>query len=273
MRNSVLLQLIFALAFAGTAYAQPTFRSVSTTTPATVSTCSPAKPTGLAVGDLMLFHIAQRRTRAVTLTTGWALVDSRSQTNLKSDIFWKIANSTDVAAGSFSFSWTGGTAEAICSVTAISGVNTTTPIGASTGQSNASSVTVSTGSITPTTANSMLMIYVTGGDDQTSSSYQVPTDNPSSWTEAYDVVTNLGNDLCFAMAYGTRAATTSTGTGTATLSLAAINLGQIIAINPTAPTPTPTNTPLPTSTPTPAPSPTPAPTVSARLLSSTGVGR
>lgn len=275
---------LFLLGCVTSAYADVTVVAHTITTPANSTSCSPTKPTGLAVGDLMLAHITMRRERTLTAPSGWAVVGSESRTIsevMTSAIYWKIADSADVLASSWTWSWaSGGNAENICAITAFTGVDTATPIGASGGSTNSSnSTTISAGAgITPTTANSMLTIFGTAGGEGAISGYQIATSNPASWTEQYDQNTPLGNDMTMAMASAIRAATTSTGAAQATFSLSRISIGHIVAINPGSseptPTPTPTHTPTATPTPTPTPTPTETPTPSGPFeLSKTGVGR
>lgn len=278
-----------ALVFFGSslAYADVAVVAHTITTPANSTSCAPTKPTGLAVGNLMLAQISMRRERTLSAPSGWALVGSESRvvTDLMtSAIYYKVATSGDVAASSWTWSWSDN-AENICAITAFSGVDTTTPIGASGGSTNSStSTTIAAGSLTPTTANSMLAIFATAGGEDAVSGYQIATSNPGSWTEQYDQNTALGNDLTVSMAYAIRAATTSTGAAQATFGLSRISVGHIVAINPASgdptatPTPTTTststNTPTPTNTPTSTPTNTPTPLpVTLRLLSSTGVGK
>lgn len=208
-------------------------RSHGLSTEASSTSCVVPKPSGLAVGDLMVAHITARTNVTVTNPGSWSTIRAETISGvLTSHLAWKIADSGDTAASNFTFTLSG-TAVNLGAITAFTGHHTSSPIGANNGTATASnSTTISSAAITPAAADSMICFFaVFGGSNGTGqiASYQIPTSNPT-WTEQYEQFTELGNDITFSMAYGTRAATTSTGTGTATADISRNNIGQMIAI-------------------------------------------
>lgn len=179
------------------------------------------KPTGLAVGDLMIAHVrwvSASGGNNINVPSGWTSFNSTNGGNLTSTIMYKIADASDVAASFFTFSDTNGSSKSVA-VSRISDPYTTTPLDQfhGTGANSGSSLT-DTG-ITPTLANDLMLIFITSDSTvagaRTASGYAVATTDPP-WTEAYDV--NNGADEAIAMAYGVRDPKTATGNVTATLS-------------------------------------------------------
>lgn len=207
---------------------------------ATNESCVITKPVGLAVGHLMLAQCMYKWTNTIgtiSAPAGWTSVRQTDSPygafNFSSALFSKIAVQADVDAATFTFTGSQTTEDNRGLITAWSGINTTTPIGASSGQYNAASTTVTAPTITPV-ANSMILMIATVRDDNTQSGYAIATDNPASWGEAYDLTTKVDNDMAQAMGYATRAQTSATGNGTATTSGSDANIGQLVSISPTA---------------------------------------
>jgi hypothetical protein len=75
-------------------------------------------------------------------------------------------------------------------------------------------------------------MFLIGTDQETStpSGYAIATDNPSPWSEHYEVQSTTGSDATAAMAYATRAATSATGAWSCSLavSLASVIHGVVI---------------------------------------------
>jgi hypothetical protein len=230
---------------------QVTFRSFSNSTGADSTSCVIPKPLGLQVGDLMIAQVVGTDPRttsgdigAFTAPSGWTSIRqdtaiySSSYEYLASALFWKIADASDVAASSFTFTVTSATSNR-GTITAWYGHNPTSPINAQAGQpNNTASTTVTSPGITPSVANCTILLFCGIYDDNTQSGYTIVTSPPPSWTEAYDLPSDLSYDLGLSIAYGIRSATGATGLGTATTSGSDYNTGQLVAIAPdvTAPT-------------------------------------
>jgi hypothetical protein len=200
------------------------------------------KPTSLAVGDLMLAQIVGTASSAPTITTlsGWSLIRSEAISGanggIRSSLFSKIADSTDVAATNFTFV-TSGTGS--CgSINRLSSTNLVTPIDQSNGSTQSGVSAVSTSGITPTKDTSTFLLFTTSFDNKnpTVSGYAIATENPS-WTEAYDQsfgdIGPVSRDVTISMAYGSRNTLTATGNATATISLVMEStITQIINVVP-----------------------------------------
>jgi len=222
-------------------------RSVGVSPGANTNSCVVVKPVGLAVSDLMVAHISFRGSDAipsVSAPEGWQTTQSTPfQTNvigyLRSSLWWKIAVQADVDATNFTF--TGGAAASFSNrgaIAAWTGHNPTTPIGASNGQGNAASTTVTSPGITPSVANCMILLFTAIDDNNTQSAYAIATSNPASWSEAYDLPSDLTYDIGLSMGYALRPETSATGNGTATTSASDANIGQLVAIAPAGGVPT-----------------------------------
>lgn len=117
--------------------AAPTYVNQGTAQLAIGATIALAKPAGLAVGRLMLGMLAIGNSTAspiVTVPSGWLLADSvawnASSTSLTA-IYWKIATSGDVAASTFTWTETNGTATGINgAILQFAGTHQTSPINA-----------------------------------------------------------------------------------------------------------------------------------------------
>lgn len=208
------------------------------------------KPSGLAVGDLMIAHISvvdeDSSSGAVTPEDAWTSLGSqiRSDTNGMAGmrVYYKVANSSDVAAGSFRFQNNSG--EGMGMAGAIYRIadwyGTPTMAGADVGNTASPSFA---NTITPPTADCLFLFLYTGTDSsapsQAVSGYAVATDNPS-WTERYDQFGNLfgffgsgnGAEPIMSGATATRTATTATGDSSCTLAADNnYNIGVMVVID------------------------------------------
>jgi hypothetical protein len=180
------------------------------------------KPTGLAVGDLMLYQVVSSNNSSngrYTLT-GWTQFYVRESGFRTHEGLWKIADSADVAASTFTLTCSSATSVARGSLSAFSGDFDSSPIDKveNNAAGNTSSPTVS--GITPSGTDTFFLISVASWftNARTVSGYAVATDNPT-WTEIAD--RNSGgtsNRVNIAVAYGSRPESTASGTGSATLS-------------------------------------------------------
>lgn len=189
-------------------------QSIQTTAWASASSVVVTKPVSLAVNDLMIGHI-------VTLDTvngapsGWTLLQSQvdggsSTTNY---IYYKIADSGDVAATNFTWTTSSG-ASITGNIWRITGHDLVTPIGDSAKDTASNTATPSfANTITPSArGNSLIIMAVVSSPNATDvTGYAIATSNPS-WTEAYD---SLGSSTSASAAYALRPQTTATGNSSA----------------------------------------------------------
>lgn len=186
------------------------------------------KPTGTAVGDLLLAHMARQDNDQTSRTwsgpAGWtSAVDVQgNDTGASSSglaVFWKVATSTETAASNFTFSVGTASDTLAGAMYRITGAHGTTPVSASSsGFVNNDETPTFTVTITPH-ANSMIFLmvhhYAGGSTSKTTSGYAIVTSDPT-WTEGYD--NHNSTSLTLAGAYGLRAAATATGDATFTSS-------------------------------------------------------
>ena len=214
-----------------------TLRSVGSSPGADSTSCVITKPAGLAVGDLMIAQVVgtdpvSGNLGTFTAPAGWTSIrQDTMSSNLASALFWKIADASDVAASTFTFTATGATSNR-GAITAWYGHNPINPINAHNGQTNAASTTVTSAGITPSVADCMILLFCGIYDNNTQSGYAIAIDDPLFMSEAYDLPSNLSFDLGLSLGYTTRSQTTATGDGTATSSGSDANIGQLVAIAP-----------------------------------------
>lgn len=212
----------------------------------TGSTLTITKPTGLSVGDYLIAHlsfVADSGSPGTWNTpSGWtSLLSYRQSTNGNSDaqfdVFYKVADSSDVSASNFTFTSGTGPGNTTCAAGALiraSGVHSIS------GSANGANTTLSptfSNSSTPIIANSTILFLLTVADaSQTTgsvASYAISTDNPS-WTEMYDFAG--GQTSVYGLssgAYATRSQTTATGTSSVSLTNFQQNsVCGIVVLNP-----------------------------------------
>lgn len=178
------------------------------------------KPTGLAVGDTMLLGLQD--TDDGGTTSGFTKITSQVQSGaFYLAAYWKIANSSDVAATNFTITQFSGTST--CSMTRISSTAATPSDQFSGAQTNTTNLSTTT--ITPTVGNSLLCILTghLGGSTRTVSGYASANNNPT-WTEAADFDHLFSSTFMgLSLATGPYTPTTATGAMTATVSGAITN--------------------------------------------------
>lgn len=126
---------LLAVTVAGSASAAISFQSLANGQNNDANTLVIAKPAGVAAGDLLLAQVTVEKGSDITITApaGWALV---LRTNRSGDIgqaiYWKAATGSEPASYTFNFNQANKAAGGILRYT---GVDTTSPIIASTGNS------------------------------------------------------------------------------------------------------------------------------------------
>jgi hypothetical protein len=161
------------------------------------------KPAGLAVGEILI-AFASLRSTSVDIAggytpAGWTLLESaggfNGSPNTGAEIWsaYKIADSSDVAASNFTFTWSvgvGAAASGIVYLARITGKNPVTPVSVHTvgtnGYDSGGRGSVSYTGVTQAYADALL-IMVAGNNNSSSSfsNYAIATSNPT-WTEIVD---------------------------------------------------------------------------------------
>jgi hypothetical protein len=188
-------------------------RATATAQPYSTTSWVVGKPTGLEVGDLMLAWLGIDNTTnpaSVTPPSGFSSAVAYGSGYLGAYLYWKIAEAADVAASDFTFTLASAKT-GLVSLAAFSGTHQTAPT-VDSGAYGASSTTNAPAydlSISTTTDDQVLVMFgqaQVGG--HSFSSHAVASQNPSSWSEAFDI-SNAYSSGC--MAYGTASGTGSTG--------------------------------------------------------------
>lgn len=178
----------------------------------TTDDCVFAKPSGLTVGDLMYCAIMVS-TGTITPPSGWTSINAvDGGGSARMEAWYKIADSSDVAATNFTFELSA-TADCGGCLLRIDGHDPVNPITISSAgyNGNSSKPTFSFGgsvSITPN-ANSLILFAAGGfsvGTNPNLANYGMTTSNPF-WTEAYD---SGITDFVFGLAYAFRPENTAT---------------------------------------------------------------
>lgn len=188
--------------------------STSTKAYASGSTIVIDKPTGLAVGNLMVAFVHKIDGDVGTCTlTGWTAIDSYDDTTATGDYMfslYKIADSADVAASNFTFTLgetkvTGGAILRITNFNNINPVNTFAH--GSDGTSNTNQI-FSGGAITPS-ENGLILMAIFLDVGATMSGYYITNNNPT-WAEVADF-SDGGSNGSMALAWAYRPELTDTG--------------------------------------------------------------
>lgn len=222
------------------------YESVSTASWQTVTngnSLTITKPTGLAVGDVMVSHLSAVITGSANADgwntpSGWTLLlntDSSGNANSSAGmyVFYKVADSGDVAASNFSFVKNGNNSTRVVgSLYRVSGVAVVTGTIATT---NTDSTPTFTNTITPN-ANSLLLFLTTVSEPSpvsgSVSGFAITTDNPS-WTEVYDSTSLVTDGGLHGGAYASRSQATATGDSTCTyVTVQQNSIGAIVALAP-----------------------------------------
>lgn len=198
------------------------------------------KPTGLAEGDMLVVICVGTRTSDTpnnwsSPSGTWNEIYNEGQTRRRIKAWWKIADSADVAASTFTVPGTGQSGGCTAHGVAyrITGHNSAV-IGAAASNSSSSWAC----GITPSAADSLIifaMVSANSAGGGSTASYAIATDNPGVWNEQYDSFGNNGtNDILTAGAAAERAATTLTGDASCTITTfgASSSSAGLIAIAP-----------------------------------------
>lgn len=195
-------------------------------------TLTVTKPTGLAVGDLLVFagqSMLQGASVNIATASGWTSAISTGGTSYFASVQHKVADSSDVAASNFSWTFTTGSGQSAWGcLFRLSNVYDDPNQLEDTGSASTTAAATDTSiSLSPTvdfTVENCFIVGlvgtadVTGGNPAAISSYST---TPSiTWTELYDIDEDGetgGNDVAGSVIYGTHSSTTSISAFSATL--------------------------------------------------------
>jgi hypothetical protein len=156
------------------------------------TTFVPTKPVGLAVGDLLIAAFYTDATGTVTMPSGFTNrfnVNPSGAMHLRVD--WKVADSGDVAATNFTWSWTGSVWRVGC-LLRVTGAATTTPFENDTSAQNTTSVAGTNSSLpnaalTGAATVDDLVLLITSITNNNSPTWSAPSTWTLQWNSADDV--------------------------------------------------------------------------------------
>jgi phosphotransferase system IIA component len=185
-----------------------------------------AKPTGLAVGDLMILSVGIEGNTSVS-ATGFTLVTSQANSsNFTLYVFSRIADAAAVSASNFTVSF-GASKKYSVGLARITGHNGTTPIGAFEEATGSSGITVTSPAITTTAANQLVLSF--------HCVKKAASFSGGPGTERYDVSADASSHALYSY---TQVAAGSTGTKSATSSQSEAWAAIQVAINTVPASPT-----------------------------------
>lgn len=252
-----LLVAVMATFLSSEAYSQISQVTGSPQTATTTgTTLTITRPSGLAVGDVMIANIVQADNDGAdggdlsnATLTGWTLI-AGNQTGIAGsggDEWWgtllfKVATAGDVAAANFAFSLDGDADDGSGAIMAFRNVDVTGgfnaagtpnsgPFDVDPGnayQNVANDGTLNANDITTNTANAAVIMLGTIGNNFSVSTWAAT--NPASLNEIYDLPFDADLDMGSAAAWNTRTTAGATGNGSATISNNAFNGAIMIAL-------------------------------------------
>ena len=242
----MMLLTFFALAaMQGELLAQIAQRGTATFAESTSTSVSINKPSGLAVGDLMIATINQSTNNGgVSLSdaalTGWIKPNSgaggRYYENGDDEwwgvVLYKFADASDVAASNFTFQGDVDADDIQGSIIAFSGVDESTPFDAigSFTTSATLNTTIIANSIATTVPNTAIVMLAFISDNQSFSGWT--STSPSSLTELFDRAFNATVDMGIGGAWATKTNTGQTGNGTVTIANNVADGAILLALKP-----------------------------------------
>lgn len=212
-----------------------------TTTNQEVVSGSPAsqfdvpKPSTLAVGDLMVADVLTNGA-TINLPTGWTdIVNLATVTNPKQRVMYKVADATDVAASTFTFTL-GASSYGEATIHHYTGVDTTTPLDfAAQSVQSSTSITAFAMSAASAVTDGCVLIGGSGANTGTVSSTWTDPSTPGAWTVQYTPTAVSGLKSMTCAYYATPlAASDSSGAVTFTLSTARAGSAWFVGLRPAA---------------------------------------
>lgn len=191
-------------------------------------------PAGIVQNDILIAQIVINAgtadNPAITTLSGWTQVRKGGATNSPyMGTFYKIAGASEPST--YAWSVTNPLNSAVINITRVIGNSTLAPSVSSEQYNNTVSTTATGATVTPTVANSLIMMYIGQISNGGVSGYAIVTSNPS-WTEQFDNFGVTTTAVAGAMATAIRPQTTATGNATATLAVSSRNCVHVIVIAP-----------------------------------------
>lgn len=196
------------------------------------------KPSGLAVGDLIVALYTQGSdTATATSPASWTLAKSATENSgarkYKMNSYSKLADSADVAASTFTFTSSVSNTQVLALIR-VPSAKFQVIYASSTGSDPGVNITAATtATLTPELANSLVILYQANESGSSVTTYAIATSSPT-FTNLYDIQYDSGNLLNYSVGYALRTASTATGTATVTINSGARSIAQMLIISPNA---------------------------------------
>nr|WP_315213605.1 LamG-like jellyroll fold domain-containing protein [uncultured Flavobacterium sp.] len=203
-------------------FSQIALRGTATTATGTNASLTINKPTGIAVGDIMIANITQTDNNNISADascSGWIEIDGSplDANNTRGTVLYRIATAADLLVASYTFALDGGTDSSSGAIIAFSGVDTSTPF------DNTPLTTINQRynnniralSVTTINANAAIVMLGQVGNNIRLDNWN--TTSPGALTELYDTGTNNGQNSAVGCAWAIKAAAGVTGNGNADL--------------------------------------------------------
>ena len=237
VRKSAFLVCIGLLGF--NSWGQIAQRGTATTATSTTTSVTVIKPTGLAVGDVLIATINQADNDDNSLSnatlTGWQLIGGAKFYTLGNDEWWgtvlyKIATASDVSAADFTFLGDGDADDMQASIIAFSGVDQNNPIDITSAftSSTEDNTSLIANSITTTTNNAAIIMLAMISDNTSFTGWS--TTSPTGLTELFDNPFDADLDMGIAGAWAIKTTAGLTGNGSVTLTGNARDGAMMIAL-------------------------------------------
>jgi len=183
--------------------------STSTNSATSSTTVVITKPTGLAVGDMMISAVsAYGGSVTVNTLSGWTSANNESYSNGATKIQWKVADSGDVAASNFTFTSDFSASLIGGSIMRVTGLPSTSPVDNSDSQNynSTDTATISFSTSLAVSNNGFLIVMALAAHQAASNvgsigTYVIGGSSPT-WTELHEISLDSGtNDPIFGAAY------------------------------------------------------------------------
>jgi len=197
------------------------FRSAATATTRSGITVTVARPAGTQIGDVLVASVDVTGTPVITAPAGWTLVRrDEAATTLSQTAYVHVVGSSEPS----SYVWTFSAAQVASAVVlAYSGVDNAAPVGASSGQANASTTSITAPSVDVPSAGSRLVSLAGIRVNAT-------VTPPAGMTERAEVAGGSGGTKNVSEASDAAVDVGSTGSRTSVASRAGVNIGQLVVL-------------------------------------------
>jgi hypothetical protein len=202
------------------------FRSVKSASARDATSVTVSRPSGVAAGDLLLAAVDVRQAPTITAPSGWTAIRTDTNgTTMRQAVYYRIATASEPSSYKCTFS---SKQSAGAVVVAYRGAATSSTIQTSSGRANASSTSIVANGVTTSTSKALLVgIFGGAGEPYVYA--------PPGMIEADEAEQSSGSTtMVIEVADAILPSAGATGARTATASASVVNIGQLVAIRPSA---------------------------------------